>query len=187
LNTDDVAMPKRGRKRPDMDDWERETMVLGIQSMREPSSIEYTAPGAEQKWRARDLLDIHWKLTGIEIPSESYTRIKSCIIGHANPTTGRCQLKQKLIAAETGYCVKTVKRVTDWWESKGFLKVQDVGLARSKAYHPQWDLFELYYFAIAGRNRSHEGILVKCLGGLQGVHRGGLQGVHRRWTPRCRT
>jgi len=136
------------KNRRDMDDWERETMILGIQSMRDPSPIEYVAPGPEQKWRARDLLDIHWELVGIPTPSPSYNRIMSCIIGHANPTTGRCQLKQKLIAVETGYCVKTVRRVIDWWVAHGFLIEQDMGLAKSRAYHPQWDLFEMHWIAI---------------------------------------
>jgi hypothetical protein len=124
--------------RREMDDWDRETMVLGIQSMRDAPLTEYTAPGAEQKWRARDLVDIHWKLVGEDPPSESYNRIMSCIIGHANPTTGRCQLKQKLIATETGYSRDTVTRAVNWWEAKGFLIRQNTGRARSNAYHPQW-------------------------------------------------
>jgi DNA-binding MarR family transcriptional regulator len=103
-----------------MEDCEREAMILGIQSMREPSPIQYTAPGAEKKWRARDLVDIRWKLVGEDPPSESHNRILSCI-GHANPDNGRCQVKQKLIAAETGYSIDTVKRVAAWWEAKGFL------------------------------------------------------------------
>ena len=30
--------------------------------------VRYIAPGADKKWRARDLLDIHWKLMGIKCP-----------------------------------------------------------------------------------------------------------------------
>ena len=54
----------------------------------------------------------------------------------------------KLIAAETGYCVKTVSRAIDWWVAHGFL-IEDIGLAKSRAYRPQWDLFELHWIAIA--------------------------------------
>jgi len=50
---------------------------------------QYTAPKQDQKWRARDLVDIHWELVSVPTPSPSYNRIMSCIIGHANPTTGR--------------------------------------------------------------------------------------------------
>ena len=107
---------------------------------------QYTAPKQDQKWRARDLVDIHWELVGVPTPSPSYNRIMSCIIGHANPTSGRCETK--LIAAETGYCVKTVSRAIDWWVAHGFL-IEDIGLAKSRAYRPQWDLFELHWIAIA--------------------------------------
>ena len=151
----DLAKPSGGRKRPEMD-WERETMVLGIQSMREGPIVEYDAPGAAQKWRARDLVDIHWKLVGEDPPSESYNRIMSCIIGHANPTTGRCQLKQKLIAAETGYSRDTVIRAVNWWEAKGFLIRQTTGRARSNAYHPQWELFELHYLAVENEIKTQK-------------------------------
>ena len=51
--------------------------------------VQYIAPGADKKWRARDLLDIHWKLMDIKCP-ESFNRIMSCIIGHANPNNGVC-------------------------------------------------------------------------------------------------
>ena len=77
------------------------------------------------------------------------TEYMSCIIGHANPTTGRCQVKQRLIAAETGYCVKTVRRAVDWWVAHGFLIEQDMGLAKSRAYHLQWNLFEMHWISIA--------------------------------------
>ena len=78
---------------------------------------EYVAPGKDRKWRARDLLDIHWKLVGIECPA-SFNKIMSCIVGHANPDNGACFPRQKTISVETGYSVKTIKRATDWWNSK---------------------------------------------------------------------
>src|SRR5262245_15314350 len=52
------------------------------------SKATFVAPGADQKWRARNLVDIYWVLTGIKTPSESYNRILSCIIDHANPENG---------------------------------------------------------------------------------------------------
>ena len=123
---------------------------------RAAAKIAYVAPEGKQKWRARDLVDIHWMLTGIETPSASYNRIMSCIIGHANPVSGRCQLKQKLIAVETGYSVATVKRAITWWVFQKFLRVEATGLARSNAYHPQWDLFELHYVAVANEINSEK-------------------------------
>jgi hypothetical protein len=132
----------------EMDDFERETMALSIQSMRGSPITQYTTPGGAQKWRARDLLDIHWNLVGIACPV-SFNRILSCIIGHANPTTGRCDPKQKLIATETGYSRDSVIRAVKWAEAEGFLKSEARGLGRSKAYHPQWALFEMFWVAIA--------------------------------------
>ena len=48
-------------------DHDREMMIEPIQSQREwnGEQTQYTAPERDQKWRARDLLDIHWNLTGI--------------------------------------------------------------------------------------------------------------------------
>src|SRR5262245_11766060 len=51
------------------------------------SKIEFVAPGAEKRWRARDLIDIHWALTGIDTPSPSYNRVMSCIIITQTPRT----------------------------------------------------------------------------------------------------
>src|SRR5262245_46948136 len=65
------------------------------------SKVEIGAPGADQKWRGRDLIDIHWGLTGIDTPSPSHNRIMSCIISHANPKNGICYPRQSTIAIET--------------------------------------------------------------------------------------
>jgi hypothetical protein len=162
-----------------MDDWDRETMVLGIQSMRDVPITEYTAPGAEQKWRARDLVDIHWKLVGEDPPSESYNRIMSCIIGHANPSTGRCQLKRKLIAAETAYSIDTVKRAIKWWVSRNFLVVESTGIGRSNAYHPQWKLFELHYIAVAEAITAQKEAWRHVTLQSDAVHQGAPRAVHQ--------
>jgi len=45
--------------------------------------------GERVTWWTFTLVDIHWELVGVPTPSPSYNRIMSCIIGHANPTTGR--------------------------------------------------------------------------------------------------
>ena len=117
-------------------------------SDREGKPTQFVAPKQDQKWRARDLVDIHWKLTGIEPPTESYNRIFSCIIGHANPKNGVCYVRQKVIAIETGYSRDTVGRVVRWWKKQGFLETESRGLAHALAYHPQWDLLEMHWLAV---------------------------------------
>ena len=112
------------------------------------SKPEFVAPGAEQKWRARNLVDFHWKLTAIEIPSESYNSIFSCIIDHANPGDGLCYPSQSIIAIETGYSVDTVQRAIRWWKEQGFLTTESRGLGHALAYHPQWDLLESFYVGV---------------------------------------
>ena len=89
----------------------------------------------------------------------------------------------KLIAAETGYCVKTVKRAVDWWVAHGFLIEQDMGLAKSRAYHPQWNFFEMHWIAIAkdikALKESWRGNSTKTPMDIKGSIAGGHQGVHR--------
>jgi hypothetical protein len=108
---------------------------------------QYVAPGAEKKWRARDLLDIHWNLANIECP-ESFNRVLSCIIGHANPLNGTCNPRQETIAIETGLSRETVKRAIKWWKKQGFLKTESRGRAHALAYHPQWDLLESFWVGV---------------------------------------
>ena len=112
------------------------------------SKPEFVAPGAEQKWRARNLVDIHWALTAIKTPSESYNRVLSCIIDHANPHNGLCYPSQSIIAIETGYSVETVKRAIKWWKKQGFIKTESRGLGHALAYHPQWDLLEGFWVGV---------------------------------------
>ena len=145
----DISKQRHGRTV--YDDLSETNQEKAHEAMRERRGkpVEFIAPGKERKWRARDLVDIHWKLTGIEPPSESYCRIISCIIGHANPRTGTCYPSHATIAIETGYSVKTVQRVIDWWCEQKFLTTESRGLAKALAYHPQWDVFELHWIAIA--------------------------------------
>jgi hypothetical protein len=157
-----VAKSKRGRKskmRHEEDVfWESDGQSINIEDTqfvrqermeeRGERKPEFVAPGAEQKWRARNLVDIHWGLTGIKTPSESYNRIFSCIIDHANPHTGICYPSQSIIAIETGYSVKTVKRAIAWWKEQGFLVTEDRGLGHALAYHPQWNLLESFWVSV---------------------------------------
>jgi hypothetical protein len=135
-----LSESKRGRKckmRHEEDVfWESDGQSINIEDTqfvrqermeeRGESKPEFVAPGAEQKWRARNLVDIHWALTAIKTPSESYNRVLSCIIDHANPHNGLCYPSQSIIAIETGYSVKTVKRAVNWWKEQGFLKTEAV-------------------------------------------------------------
>jgi hypothetical protein len=149
------------------------------------SKVVYVAPKDDQKWRARDLIDIHWGLTKIETPSPSYNRIMSCIIGHANPKDGVCYVRQKLIAIETGYSRDTVKRAVKWWKAQGFLETESRGLAHALAYHPQWDLLEMHWIA------ASEDIQAQKQAWRVEVHQGAPREVHqgapRRGAPRCTT
>jgi len=111
--------------------------------------VEYIAPGAQTKWRARNLVDIHWKLVGIDPPSESFNRIMACIIDHANPGNGACYPKQSTLAIETGYSEDTVQRAVKWWVKNEFLVTEGRGRARALAYHPQWSLLEEFYIAVS--------------------------------------
>src|SRR5262245_14027919 len=52
--------------------------------------IKYTAPVEDQKWHAKNVISIHWKLTGIKCPFPSFIPIMTCLIDHANPSKGRC-------------------------------------------------------------------------------------------------
>ena len=137
----------------------REMMVDSIMSQRDLPA-QYRAPGKDQKWRARDLLDIHWNLVGIECAA-SFNRIMSCIVGHANPNNGACFPRRETIARETGYSVATVKRAIKWWIKLDFLKTESLGLGHARAYHPQWDSLEKCWWdiqdEIASRVRGPSG------------------------------
>ena len=93
---------------------------------------QYTAPKQDQKWRARDLVDIHscGHSLGIGGRADAVAQLQPNHVVHHRPCepdnrplTG----ETKLIAAETGYCVKTVSRAIDWWVAHGFL-IEDIGL-----------------------------------------------------------
>jgi hypothetical protein len=142
----DVAKSKRASK-PNMEEHEHLAMVDSLMCRRgEPTA--YVAPGADLKWRVRNLLDIHWEITAIKTPSPSHNRVMSCVIDHANPTTGRCDPGQTVLADKTGYSKDTVARAIKWAEANKLLRVEKRGLGRSNAYHPQWDLLEMLWVAV---------------------------------------
>jgi hypothetical protein len=124
-------------------DHDGEIDVEATRAERESEPVQYVPPADKQKLRARNLVDIHWPLAGVDKTPAKYRPVMSCVLNHANPKTGRCQVKQKTIAIETGLSLSTVKRAIKWWERRGFLKVQPVGRGRSNAYHPQWDSFDI--------------------------------------------
>jgi DNA-binding transcriptional MocR family regulator len=142
-------MGKRGKWKDDALQWTTDTgefdRELTALSRSSESKPDFVAPGAEQKWRARNLIDIHWALVEIETPSASYNRIFACIIDHANPEDGLCYPSQSIIAIETGYSIDTVQRAIRWWKEQGFLKTERRGIARALAYHPQWNLLEGFW------------------------------------------
>jgi hypothetical protein len=152
-NWDDAAWDHEGQ-------FDLEATIEDRRYFGDTEPTEYEAPGAKRKWKARNLLDIHWELTGIKVPSKSYLAIMSCIINHANPVNGVCMPRQTVLAIETGYSRDTVKRVVPWWERNGFLKTDSRGLAHALAYHPQWDLFEMHWIAVQDDIAASKGRLV---------------------------
>jgi hypothetical protein len=134
LDNDDLAKPKRGRKQNWSDPsttWETGTGefdLAGTIDERECAGekpTQYEAP-KDRKWKARNLVTIHWKiLASYECPYPSMVPIFACLIDHANINTGRCDASQKVMAIETGYNVKTVRRVLGWLaENTPFLEIE---------------------------------------------------------------
>jgi hypothetical protein len=128
--------------------------VEGTRYCREGTPTKYDPPGENQKWRARNLITIHWKHTGITCPYPSFNAIMACVIDHANPKTGRSDPSHKCIAGDTKCHRNTVCKVLDWAEvNTPFLGVERRersvnGRFPTHAYHPQWDALEKAWIAI---------------------------------------
>ncbi len=131
--------------------------AVDVEAMREDRGeqpTEFIAPDKDQKWRARNVITIHWLLTGIECPYPSFVHIMACVIDHANPTTGRCDASQSLMAIETGFHRDTVRKVLQWTaDNTPFLKIEGrgrrrFGQFRTNAYHVQWQAFELFWIGL---------------------------------------
>jgi hypothetical protein len=155
----DMAYVYRAPRKRNWDDdalaWDTATGEFDVEGtvenrrgMREggaPESVIYTPPKKDQKWRARDLFDIHYNIIAKSIgcPYPSLNAIMSGLISHANPKTGRCSVGYETLGIETGYHRNTVAKVLQWAaEFTPFLRKEKRGTGRSYAYHPQWDAME---------------------------------------------
>jgi hypothetical protein len=114
--------------------------------------FEYVAPEDGQKWRARDLVDIHWRLIPCSINCPDSVRpVLSSLIGHANPATGQLNPRQKIIGYETGYSRMTVNLAIKWLVKHSFLRADQSGQAAGRAglYAVNWDFTDFLYYMIA--------------------------------------
>jgi hypothetical protein len=143
------------RAREEMGDHNHEMMVNSILMKREECPTQFVAPDEDQKWRARNVLTIHWKLTGIECPWEaSFVRIMASVIDHANPMNGRCDASQRVIAIETGYSRQWVNKVLKWAVDTQLLQIESRGRRRfgqfkTNAFHIPWRAWEKLWLKIA--------------------------------------
>ena len=114
---------------------------------------QYEAP-KDRKWKARNVVTIHWQHLGIECPYPSMVHIFACVIDHSNINNGRCDASQRLIALETGFHRDTVRRVLKWVEDNTpFLTIErrsrrPGGKFKSHAYHVEWNALELHWIAV---------------------------------------
>jgi hypothetical protein len=192
-------------KRPWSDNEEHncKMMIEGIQGERVEKHVEptaYVAPDKDQKWRARNVITIHWKLLGIKVRG-SFIAIMAAVIDHANPKTGRCDASQWLIGRETGYSIKWVRHVLRWWATQTqFLGIEkrgrnSQGKFSTSAYHVQWDALEEEWLEIYTNievakavHRTHQGnSRVPTAVGSEGFPRSmgstGLPPKHKDSTP----
>ena len=96
--------------------WECDGQTINIedtQSIRHERGeqpTQYDAP-KDRKWKARNLVTVHWNILNYRCPYPSMVHIFACLIDHANINTGRCDASQKVMAIETGFHVNTVRKV----------------------------------------------------------------------------
>ena len=88
----DLAKQRRGRRQYDeLDENNQEKAHEAMRERRDwQKAVKFTAPGAERKWRARNLVDIHWRLVGAELQPPAETTIES---SPASSTTQPLQRK----------------------------------------------------------------------------------------------
>jgi hypothetical protein len=155
LDADDLARRKQARKQNWDDatfDHEGNFSIEYTAEDREERPTQFEAP-KDRKWKARNLVTIHWNILNYPCPYPSMVHIFACVIDHANINNGRCDASQKVMAIETGYSVKTVRKVLDWLAvNTPFLEIERrVGIKgqfRSNAYHVQWQHLEVDYIAL---------------------------------------
>jgi hypothetical protein len=113
-----------------------------------PDRVEYQAPAEDQKWRARNFIAFHFRWFTYKCPP-AYRDVLLCVIDHANPKNGRCNVRQKIIALECNLRRETVNRALNWWaENTYFLDIEHRGPTRANAYHVLWDHLEAEWHAI---------------------------------------
>ena len=155
-------MGKRGKWDDEAVAWETDTGEFDLAGTIEnrrcrPRVLEtptqYEAP-KDRKWKARNVVTIHWQHLGIECPYPSMVHIFACVIDHSNINNGRCDASQRLIALETGFHRNTVRRVLQWVEDNTpFLTIErrsrrPGGKFKSHAYHVEWNALELHWIAV---------------------------------------
>jgi hypothetical protein len=133
-----------------MEDHEREAMVDSILCRRVEEPTRYTAPGKDQKWKARNVVSFHFRHFAYKVPS-AYRDVLLCAIDHANPTTGRCDVGQRRIARECNLTRQTVNEAMRWWEENTYFLRIESRPGRTNAYHIQWDNLEADWYEIQKR------------------------------------
>jgi hypothetical protein len=131
--------------------------AVDVEAMREGRSqpTEYTAPSKDQKWRSRNVISFHFRHFNYKCPS-SYRDVLLCMIDHANPKTGRCDVGQRRIARECNLRRETVNRAILWWEENTFFLRIEARPGRTNAYHVEWDNIELDWHGIQERIQQAE-------------------------------
>jgi hypothetical protein len=143
VKSDGVAKPKRKHKLSVFDHTGEFDLDATIEET-QLNATEYTAPQPDQKWRARNVLSIHWNLIAEKYacPYPSFMSIMACIIDHSNPKTGRCDVGVWLVGRETGYTERWVRIVTAWIAANTpFLRIE-ARPGKTNAYHVQWTALE---------------------------------------------
>ena len=117
--------------------------TVDVEAMREQrvGPTEYTAPLKDQKWRARNVISFHFRHFAWKVQS-AYRDVLLCMIDHANPKTGRCDVGQRRIARECNLRRETVNRAILWWEANTFFLRIETRPGRTNAYHILWDNLE---------------------------------------------
>jgi hypothetical protein len=156
--------------------------AVDVEAVREErvGPTEYTAPLKDQKWRARNSISFHFRHFVYKVPS-SYRDVLLCMIDHANPTTGRCDVGQRRIARECNLSRKTVNAAILWWEENTYYLRVEARPGRTNAYHVQWANLEIDWHGIQERiaacyqdARAETGVSPRR---LHPVSPTGLQGV----------
>ncbi len=119
-----------------------ETGAVDVEAIREVRDwrgerTAYTAPETDQKWRARNVISFHFRHFAWKAPS-LYRDVLLCVIDHANPKSGRCDVGQRRIAVECHVRRQAVNEALIWWsENTHFLEIENRP-GGTNAYHVLW-------------------------------------------------